>query len=301
MHLNWKLLPWDGRPIKQTKMNNVVEDEGDDLDAFFDEVEKTVELTTAAENDDDTEKDPPRKKFKPSSTSGMHQMCPLRPHGVVVAAAAPVIKTTTTTTTSTVQQTTRTKPTTSTTAATKFSSAHTTKSASASEDVVGPSVPQPSPPLPQPRTATATRASMPTNGANPTASGTGKPFFDETLYEWPDNDFRMFVGNIDPAVSDEALRNHFANRYTSFQKARIIREPKTGISKGYGFVSFANALELARALREMDQTWLGSRPIRVKRVPRQQQPSSSSSKSNAFSTKPILPIASSLKKKHKKK
>jgi RNA recognition motif-containing protein len=167
----------------------------------------------------------------------------------------------------------------------------------------------------QPSTS-ATRTSMPTNGTNPTHpskqktatttiiqnQGTGNFSNDETLHEWPDNDFRMFVGNIDPALPDEALQNHFANRFPSFQKARIIREPKTGISKGYGFVSFANALELARALREMDQTWLGSRPIRVRRVPRKQQQQQQQQPSKVNTSSSTLPLpASSMKKKHKKK
>jgi RNA recognition motif-containing protein len=38
-----------------------------------------------------------------------------------------------------------------------------------------------------------------------------------------------------------------------------------GGSKGFGFVSFLQPLDSAKAIREMDQTWLGSRPIRIKR------------------------------------
>ena len=53
---------------------------------------------------------------------------------------------------------------------------------------------------------------------------------------------------------------------SSTQRATNIRKPASNNkSKGYGFVSFADPLQLAKALREMEQTWLGTRPIRVKR------------------------------------
>jgi len=37
-----------------------------------------------------------------------------------------------------------------------------------------------------------------------------------------------------------------------------------GKSRGYGFVSVLDPKDCARAIREMDQSWLGSRPIKVK-------------------------------------
>jgi hypothetical protein len=91
----------------------------------------------------------------------------------------------------------------------------------------------------------------------------GKTWEDQKLADWPDNDFRLFVGNLGNEVSDEMLLEHF-QKYTSTQRAAIIREP-SGKSKGYGFVSFSDPLQFAKALREMEQTWLGARPIRVKR------------------------------------
>ncbi|GAX18562.1 hypothetical protein FisN_10Hu237 [Fistulifera solaris] len=91
----------------------------------------------------------------------------------------------------------------------------------------------------------------------------GKTWEDHKLADWPDNDFRLFVGNLGNEVSDDMLLEHF-QKYTSTQRAAIIREP-SGKSKGYGFVSFSDPLQFAKALREMEQTWLGARPIRVKR------------------------------------
>ena len=46
---------------------------------------------------------------------------------------------------------------------------------------------------------------------------------------------------------------------------KVIRNVTTGASKGYGFVSLKEPMDCAKSIREMDQSWLASRPIRVKR------------------------------------
>ena len=91
----------------------------------------------------------------------------------------------------------------------------------------------------------------------------GKVWTDSNLAEFPANDFRIFVGNLDSAISETQLYDHF-NKYDSIAMAKIVKDGQ-GSSKGYGFVSFMSPLCCAKAIREMDQTWLGSRPIRVKR------------------------------------
>ena len=53
---------------------------------------------------------------------------------------------------------------------------------------------------------------------------------DETLEEWPENDFRIFCGNMGNEVNDEVLANAF-KKYGSFAKARIIRDKKNLKSK----------------------------------------------------------------------
>jgi RNA recognition motif-containing protein len=106
------------------------------------------------------------------------------------------------------------------------------------------------------------------NEANPKKAHTrvaaGKVWQDQSLADWPENDFRLFVGNVSKDVTDQQLYEHFA-KYPSLQMVKIIRELKTGMSKGYGFVSLLEPMECARAIREMDQTWLSARPIKVKR------------------------------------
>lgn len=48
----------------------------------------------------------------------------------------------------------------------------------------------------------------------------GQRWVDPTLAEWPDNDFRIFVGDIGNEVNDEALSKAFS-RYPSFAKAKV--------------------------------------------------------------------------------
>lgn len=48
----------------------------------------------------------------------------------------------------------------------------------------------------------------------------GQRWVDPTLSEWPDNDFRIFVGDLGNEVNDEALSKAFS-RYPSFAKAKV--------------------------------------------------------------------------------
>ncbi len=73
---------------------------------------------------------------------------------------------------------------------------------------------------------------------------------DETLEQWPENDFRIFCGNMGNEVNDEVLANAF-KKYGSFAKAKIVRDKKTLKSKGFGFVSLTNVDDYIRAMREM--------------------------------------------------
>ena len=59
------------------------------------------------------------------------------------------------------------------------------------------------------------------------------------MEDWPENDYRLFCGNLGNEVSDDLLGTFF-RRYSSFQMARVIRDRRTGLSRGYGFVSLKN-------------------------------------------------------------
>ena len=80
----------------------------------------------------------------------------------------------------------------------------------------------------------------------------GKIWFDETLDEWPKDDFRIFAGDLGNEVTDDTLANAF-RKYPSFQKAKVIRDRRSQKTKGFGFVSFGNPEDMIRALKEVDE------------------------------------------------
>ena len=59
----------------------------------------------------------------------------------------------------------------------------------------------------------------------------GEVWWDPTLTEWPPNDFRIFVGDMGNEVNDDVLIKAF-NKYSSFAKARIVRDKHSNKSKG---------------------------------------------------------------------
>jgi RNA recognition motif. (a.k.a. RRM, RBD, or RNP domain) len=205
----------------------------DDLEAFFEEVDHVVEA------EEETEGDPGPIPMEPSP--------PPRPRGVMVAAAAP-------------QRSVEAPPISTTVPSSSFTTAPLPVV------VVGPTLP-PVPVLPSYLPPASVDGLPPAGTKRPhVRQAAGKVWVDPTLADWPDDDFRIFVGNLDPTVTDALLHQHFA-KYASLQQVRVIRDlkKKAQPSLGYGFCSLGDPLECAQALREMDQSWLGGRPIRIKR------------------------------------
>ncbi|CAK7341131.1 unnamed protein product [Dovyalis caffra] len=92
----------------------------------------------------------------------------------------------------------------------------------------------------------------------------GQTWEDPTLAEWPENDYRLFCGDLGNEVNDDVLSKAFS-RFPSFNLARVVRDKRTGKTKGYGFVSFANPTDLAAALKEMNGKYVGNRPIKLRK------------------------------------
>eukprot|EP01022_Parablepharisma_sp_SALTPOND_P016681 TRINITY_DN2500_c0_g2_i1.p3 TRINITY_DN2500_c0_g2~~TRINITY_DN2500_c0_g2_i1.p3 ORF type:complete len:199 (-),score=24.10 TRINITY_DN2500_c0_g2_i1:3289-3885(-) len=90
----------------------------------------------------------------------------------------------------------------------------------------------------------------------------GEIWVDPTLDEWPENDYRIFCGNLGNEVSDEVLANAF-RKYSSFQKAKVVRDKRTGKSKGFGFISIGTVEDYIRAMKEMDGKYVGNRPVKL--------------------------------------
>jgi hypothetical protein len=85
----------------------------------------------------------------------------------------------------------------------------------------------------------------------------------KTKKDWPENDFRLFVGDLDAQVKEEHLNDAFS-KYKSFAMSRVIVNHKTSMSKGYGFVSFLDPYDCYNAMKEMNRKVLMGRPITLK-------------------------------------
>ncbi|UJR37636.1 hypothetical protein I4U23_030333 [Adineta vaga] len=92
----------------------------------------------------------------------------------------------------------------------------------------------------------------------------GTTWEDETLGEWDPDDFRLFCGDLGNEVNDDALTRAF-NKYPSFQKAKVVRDKRSGKTRGYGFVSFKDSQDYIRAMREMNGKYVGNRPIKLRK------------------------------------
>ncbi|KAL2497287.1 RNA-binding (RRM/RBD/RNP motif) family protein [Abeliophyllum distichum] len=92
----------------------------------------------------------------------------------------------------------------------------------------------------------------------------GQSWEDPTLAEWPENDYRLFCGDLGNEVNDDVLSKAFS-RFPTFNMARVVRDKRTGKTKGYGFVSFSNPSDLAAALKEMNGKYVGNRPIKLRK------------------------------------
>jgi hypothetical protein len=110
----------------------------------------------------------------------------------------------------------------------------------------------------------------------PAASGAGQKrsfvrmqadstWVDESLAEWPENDFRLYVTDLGNEATDDMLAAPF-RRFRSFVKARVVRDKHNPEKcKGYGFVSLLDPWEALAAMKEVHGKYIGSRPVKVQR------------------------------------
>ncbi|KAI3935236.1 hypothetical protein MKW98_018425 [Papaver atlanticum] len=73
----------------------------------------------------------------------------------------------------------------------------------------------------------------------------------------------IFVGDLAPDVTDYLLQETFRVQYPSVRGAKVVTDPNTGRSKGYGFVKFAEEMERNRAMTEMNGVYCSTRPMRI--------------------------------------
>ena len=78
-----------------------------------------------------------------------------------------------------------------------------------------------------------------------------------------DNKLSLFLGGLPFDVSDEDVYKHFAS-CGDIDYVRIVRDNKTGVGKGFGYVKFKTSDSLSLAIK-LDGSKLNRRTIRVSR------------------------------------
>jgi len=72
----------------------------------------------------------------------------------------------------------------------------------------------------------------------------------------------LYVKNLDDSVTDDMLRDEFSAMGT-ITSARVMKDPKEGRSRGFGFVCFSTPEEATRAVNEMNGKLIANKPIFV--------------------------------------
>lgn len=83
------------------------------------------------------------------------------------------------------------------------------------------------------------------------------------------NDVTVFIGNLPLHVDENSVREFFQSCDT-IQAVRLIRDSKTGVGKGFGFVSFASRDGVILALEKNGAEFSG-REIRVRKAGKEQE------------------------------
>ncbi|MEM7160213.1 MAG: RNA-binding protein [Myxococcota bacterium] len=73
---------------------------------------------------------------------------------------------------------------------------------------------------------------------------------------------KLFVGGLSWDTNDTSLRQAF-EAHGAVSDAKVLLDRETGRSRGFGFVTMADADMASNAMREMDGTMLDGRNIRV--------------------------------------
>lgn len=76
---------------------------------------------------------------------------------------------------------------------------------------------------------------------------------------------KIFVGNLSWSATEDALKQLFAE-FGEVVSVRIVNDPYTGRSKGFGFVEMADEASCNQALEKLDNYAFCERPIRVSRA-----------------------------------
>eukprot|EP00736_Rhodelphis_marinus_P002617 Rmarinus@m.25146 len=77
-------------------------------------------------------------------------------------------------------------------------------------------------------------------------------------------EYSLYVGDLAPEVTDQMLLETYSSKgFTRVKSAKVVTDPVTGATKGFGFVRFFSGEERDRAVQEMQGVLCGSKPMRV--------------------------------------
>lgn len=73
---------------------------------------------------------------------------------------------------------------------------------------------------------------------------------------------KLFVASISWNTDENGLKKHFS-QIGDVEEAVVVKDRETGRSRGFGFVTFANAEDAQRAVQELDNSMLDGKNIKV--------------------------------------
>ena len=73
---------------------------------------------------------------------------------------------------------------------------------------------------------------------------------------------KLFVANLSWKADEVSLRREF-EQYGTVMEVHIVSDPDNGRSKGYGYITFANSADAAKAMAEKNGTNVNGRDIRI--------------------------------------
>eukprot|EP01091_Cochliopodium_minus_P006619 TRINITY_DN16637_c0_g1_i1.p1 TRINITY_DN16637_c0_g1~~TRINITY_DN16637_c0_g1_i1.p1 ORF type:complete len:241 (+),score=86.58 TRINITY_DN16637_c0_g1_i1:23-745(+) len=92
----------------------------------------------------------------------------------------------------------------------------------------------------------------------------GKIWEDKSLTEWPEDDHRIFVGDLGNDTTEDDIREAF-EKYPSYAKCKLVKNKRTNKSKGFAFVSFLDPNDFVKALKEMNGKYIKNRPCKLRK------------------------------------
>ena len=78
-----------------------------------------------------------------------------------------------------------------------------------------------------------------------------------------ENEHSIYVCYLDHNIDSEQLISFFKSKYKSVTGGKVIIDPSTKLSKGYGFVTFSDKDEKERAIKEMNGKILNNKAIKT--------------------------------------